>query len=147
LHRFRGDIDGVLKYANEAEEAAVASHMPDYVAAASGNHAWLDWRRWDLSKAKQKGQEALAIWRQSPLVYPFQWQALWPLIAVVLEQGREDKAWDYAKALLELTQQFLPDKLNTSLETAVKAKARDQAQIAQSHLRRAMELAQEMGYL
>ena len=117
-------MDGVLSYALRAQEAAEAAHMPDYVAAAKGNQAWLAWRRRDLPAAEQRGQEALALWRQSPLVYPFQWQALWPLIAVALARGREDEAWAHAQALLEPTQQRLPDELNAALEAAVQAKRR-----------------------
>jgi tetratricopeptide (TPR) repeat protein len=147
LCRFRGQMDGVLRYAQRAQEAAEVAHMPDYVAAAKGNQAWLAWRKRDLPEANQKGQEAVAIWRQSPLVYPFQWQALWPLIAVTLAQGREDETWPYAQVLLELTQQHLPDGLSGILEAAVQAKAKDQASEARSHLDRAIELAQEMGYL
>jgi DNA-binding SARP family transcriptional activator len=147
LHRFRGDIDGVMKYALQAQEVAEAAHMPDYVAAAMGNQAWLAWRNQDLTAAEQKSQEALGIWEKSPLVYPFKWQALWPLVAVSLVRGREDQAWAYARVLLEPTQQLLPDILNTSLEAALQAKEADQAEVAQSCLNQTMELAREMGYL
>lgn len=147
LCRFRGQIDGALRYARRAQEAAEAAHMPDYVAAARGNQAWLAWRQHDLSAAAQIGQEALPIWRQSPLVYPFQWQALWPLIAAALARDHEDEAWTYVQALLEPTQQRLPDALHTSLEAAVQAKAQGEAAAARAHLDRAAELAREMGYL
>jgi DNA-binding SARP family transcriptional activator len=147
LHRFRRDLDGVLKYASQAEEAAAAAHMPDYVAVASSNQAWIAWRRRDLHTAKQKGQEALAVWRQSPLVYPFQWQALWPIIAVNLAQGREDQAWDYAKTLLEPAQQLLPDRLNASLEKALQARKSEPVGVARTCFDQAVELAREMGYL
>ena len=147
LNRFRGQVNGVLDYVLLVQEAAEAAHMPDYVAAAKGNQAWLAWRRRDLPTAEQRGQEALALWRQSPLVYPFRWQALWPLIAVALEQEREDEVWVYIQALLEPTQQCLPDGLNTSLEGALQAKSKDRVGAALLHLNRAIEVAQEMGYL
>jgi DNA-binding SARP family transcriptional activator len=147
LSRLRGQMDGVLSHALRAQEAAEAAHMPDYVAAAKGNQAWLAWRRRDLPAAEQRGQEALVIWRQSPLVYPFRWQALWPLVAVALARDREDEAWAHVRALLEPTQQRLPDGLNVPLEAAVRAKAEDQAGAARRHLDRALELARDMGYL
>jgi DNA-binding SARP family transcriptional activator len=147
LSRFRGRIDGVLDNAIRAQRAAEAAQMPDYVAAARANQAWFAWRKRDLPAAEQKGHTALMLWRQSPLVYPFQWQALWPLIGVALAQGREDEAWAYIQALLESTQQRLPEGLNTSLEAAVQAKAKHQAGVARSHLNRAMPLARELGYL
>jgi DNA-binding SARP family transcriptional activator len=147
LRRFRGREDEVLDYALRAREAAEAAHMPDYVAAARGNQAWVAWRRQNLRAAEQKGQEALLLWRQSPLVYPFQWQALWPLVGVALARGREDEAWTYAQALLEPKQQRLPDGLNAALEAALQARAEEQASAARRHLDRALELAREMGYL
>ncbi len=147
LGRFRGQIDGVLNHALRAQEAAEAAQMPDYVAAAMGNQAWLAWRKRDLPAAEQRGQEALVIWRQSPLVYPFQWQALWPLVGMALARGRDEEAWGYARALLEPTQQRLPDELSSTLEAAVQAKAEDQAGVARPHLDQAMGLAREMGYL
>ncbi len=145
--RFRGQTVGVLDSVMRAHEAAQAAHMPDYVAAAKANQAWLASRRQDLPRAQKLGQEALAIWRQSPLVYPFQWQALWPLIGVALAGGREDEAWAYAQALLEPMQQRLPDALNTALTAAVQANAEDQTGAARRQLDRAMALARELGYL
>jgi len=147
LWRFRGQPGEVLSHARRARQAAEAAHMPDYVAAAKANQAWLAWRRGDLSAVEQLGKEALDIWRQSPLVYPFQWQALWPLLGVALADGREDEAWLYAQALLEPRQQLLPDALNSALETALQAHATDQPVAARSHVERALQLAQEMGYL
>jgi hypothetical protein len=147
LDRFLGRLDGVRDYTRRAREAAEAAHMPDYVAAARANEAWLAWREKDQATAEQKGREALAIWQQSPLVYPFHWQALWPLLAVALAQGDEDEAWTHARALLEPTQQLLPDGLNYALEAAVKAKREDGDRAARSHLERVLALATEFGYL
>jgi tetratricopeptide (TPR) repeat protein len=147
LHRLRGQADEVLSYARRAQEAAEAAQMPDYVAAAKGNQAWLAWRRQDLPTAEQRGQEALDLWRQSSLVYPFQWQALWPLIAVALAQGRGDDACGHAQALLDPAQQRLPDDLAAALRAAVEAKADDQAGAACPHLDQALALARDMGYV
>jgi len=147
LHRLQGRQDGVSSHALRAREAAQAATMPDYVAAARANQAWLAWRKGDLPAAEQLCLEALAQWRQSPLVYPFQWQALWPLLAVALAQDREDDAWSCAEALLEPTQQRLPDSLNATLEGALKAKSADRSPEARAQLDRAVAIAQELGYL
>jgi tetratricopeptide (TPR) repeat protein len=145
--RFRRQTDGVLDYTRRALETAQAAQMPDYVAAVRGNQAWLAYRNGDLLTAEQSAQEAIVLWRQSPLVYPFQWLALWPLIAAARVKSREDEAWGYARALLEPTQQILPDELNASLKAAVQAREGGQAEAARLHLDRAMILAREMGYL
>ncbi|HNS50146.1 MAG TPA: BTAD domain-containing putative transcriptional regulator [Anaerolineae bacterium] len=147
VQRFRGLETQVAGCAQRSLEAAEEARMPDYVAAARGNLAWLAWRRRDLPAAETMAQAALAIWRQSPLVYPFQWLALWPLAAVLLAQGREDEAWAPFEALLEPTQQRLPDDLNSALESAILARSEAQAGAARLHLDRALTLACEMGYL
>jgi hypothetical protein len=147
LCRFRGRMDGVQNFALRAQDAAERAQMPDYVAAAKGNQAWVAWRKQDVYTAEQRGAEALDIWQQSPLVYPFQWQALWPLIGAALKRDREDEAWPHAQALFEPMQQKLPDRLNNLLEAALQAKAKQQAEAARLHLERAVELARQMGYL
>jgi hypothetical protein len=147
LHRFRGRVNEVLNYARQAQEAAEAAQMPAYVAAARGNQAWLALRGRDLPAAEQSGRAAIGLWQQSPLVYPFQWQALWPLIAVTLEQDREDEAWAYVRALFEPTQQHLPQELDTALGAALQAKRKGQESESRSHLDGALKLAWEMGYL
>ena len=147
LHRFTGQLDRVASYAHAAQVAAEAAHMPEYVAAAQANRAWLAWRGRDLAAAEQMAREAVAVWRQSPLVYPFQWQALWIVLAVALVQGREDAAWAHARSLHEPTQQRLPDALNAALEAALAAKAAYRSAEASTRLRQAVAIAREMGYL
>ncbi len=147
VKRFRGQVEGVSEYAVRALQSAEAAHMPDYVAAAKGNLAWLAWRSQNLTAVEQFGQEALILWRQSPLVYPFQWQALWPLIAVTLAQGQQDDTWLYVQALLEPTQQHLPDDLNAPLEATADAMASGQFDAARTFLNRSIEVAKKSGYL
>jgi DNA-binding SARP family transcriptional activator len=147
LYRFLGQIDVALDYSFRAVEAAEIAHMPDYVAAAKGNLAWIAWRNLDFPTAELQCQEAMTIWQKSPLVYPFQWMALWPLIGLRLAQGCEEEAWEYTLALLEPKQQLLPDVLNNCLEAAVQAKKEGQDELARIHLSQATELAREMGYL
>ena len=147
LYRFRDQIDSVLKYALRSQELAETAHMPDYVAAAKGNQAWLAWRRGDFATAEQRGQEALKIWHHSPLVYPFQWQALWPLIGAAMRRGLDEETWIYIKMLLDPLQQLLPDKLNHVMVAAVQAKENGQVQAASQHLAYAVDIAREIGYL
>ena len=147
IHRMDGHVDQGETFALCAQEAARAAQMPDYIAAARGNLAWIAWRRQDLPKAEQLGLEALDIWRQSPLVYPFQWMALWPLIGVELTLERQDEVWKYCKALLEPTQQRLPDELNQPLEAALQSKAAGDDSLARTYLDRATALARQLGYL
>jgi hypothetical protein len=66
---------------------------------------------------------------------------------VALANGRDEEAWSHVEAILEPTQQLLPEALNAALEVAVQAKAKGEAGARLSRLDRAIELAQEMGYL
>ena len=147
LNRFRGQVEAVCDYTRQMEQAAESAHMPDYVAAAKANQAWLSWRRGDNAAVDSLGQEALAIWQESPLVYPFQWQVLWPLLGVSLKQGQLDETIKYVRALLELTQQRLPDPFNDLLEKALPwFEAGDIAE-GIACLNQAVEVAREVGYL
>jgi hypothetical protein len=80
-------------------------------------------------------------------VYPFQWQALWPLIGVSIARGQAEEALAYAEALLEPTQQLLPEELNAALQMMVRVKATDRVEAARPQINRIMDLAREMGYL
>jgi tetratricopeptide (TPR) repeat protein len=143
LYRFRDQEDNVREYAQHACEVAEAAHMPDYVAAAKSNLAWLAWHQGNLPEVEKKCRESLAIWRQSPLVYPFQWLALWPLIAVALIRGRDEEAYAHAQALIEPRQQHLPEKLNATLTAGLQAGVG----AARPYLDLAVELAREMAYI
>jgi tetratricopeptide (TPR) repeat protein len=147
LYRFQEKLDETLEQAHRAQETAEVAHMPDYVAAAKGNQAWVAWRRQEFQTAQQMAEEALKLWQQSPLVYPFQWQALWPLIGVAMRRGEEAAAWAHIKALLEPMQQKLPDRLNDLLESALQAQAKQQDETSYINMEQAMTVAQQLGYL
>lgn len=147
LRRFQGQVDAVRDYAQRTEEAALTTQMPDYVAAANGNLAWVAWRQGNPAEAEARSQAALQQWRKSAIVYPFLWIGLWPLLAVSLARGWEGEAWSQVQALLEPKQQRLPDALDVALAIAFQAKESGLAGEALLHLDRAMGLAREMGYL
>jgi hypothetical protein len=121
--------------------------MPDYVAAARANRAWLASRSRDFSGAEQNVRAALAFWQQSPLVYPFQWLALWPLIAVLLARGKEEDTWANIQALLDPMQQRLPDELYNALDGARQGMEKGDLRLARAQRDHAVEIARQMGYL
>ena len=121
--------------------------MPEYTGTAKANQAWIAWQAGELDLARDLGREALAFWRQLPAGHgsaPFQWLALWPLIAVALHEEQLSLAVNYARALLDPGQQRLPDALVTSLERAVQAWDEGAPESARSLLRQSMTLAQQM---
>jgi DNA-binding SARP family transcriptional activator len=146
LSRFSGEKTDVLEYANRAEFKAGEANMPDYIAAAKGNRAWLALRMRDFYQAEQYGQEAIEIWKRSPLIYPFQWQALWPLIIIAQEQDREKELWTFVELVLDPTQQLLPKAVNSVLEIAVQAYKQGKIDKARMFLNRASETSNTLGY-
>ena len=97
-----------------------------------------------MSEVRENGRAALDLW---PPVYPFQWTALWPLIGAAITRDQVSEAVGYGRALLEPLQQRLPDTLTRELEEAIGRWEGGEPEIACAILDRAIELAQEMGYL
>lgn len=146
LYRFCGQPEKVAQLARCTLEAAQVACMPDYIAAARANLAWHSWRLGQFELVEALCLEALSIWRQSPLVYPFQWLTLFPLIGITWRQGKDEEAWAYTQALLEPTQQKLPDRLYSLLETALQAKMMKHKTM-RSQMEQAQSLASDLGYL
>ncbi|HEV2131845.1 MAG TPA: AAA family ATPase [Longimicrobiaceae bacterium] len=152
IHRMRGELAAVRTYAERSLHAATELEMADHVGAARANQVWLSWRQGDRAEARSHAGEALAVWAAMPTEsapFPFQWLALWPLLALALESGaaRISKAVEYARQLLDLSQQRLPDVLTSPLEDAIQQWETGDAEAARTHLRQAVALAGETGYL
>jgi tetratricopeptide (TPR) repeat protein len=147
LYRFKGQIREVEKFSQQMEQTARTANMPDYLAAAKANQAWLAWRAGDFSTTEKLSKEALEIWQRSPMVYPCQWLALWPLIGVASKKERQDEAFTYVNALLTPTQQHFPATLNDMLEEVLKMHQVGNIQEAHVSLDQALDIALKMGYL
>jgi hypothetical protein len=124
---------------------ASTARMADYVGAAHANRAWVALRAADGGAAREAGSEALRLWQPLSLVYPFQWLAHWPLLAVELADGRVPEALGHARAMLAPSQQRLPDTLSAPLAAALAVEA-DTAS-AREHLQVASDAARRLGYL
>jgi DNA-binding SARP family transcriptional activator/predicted ATPase len=150
LYRKRGPLDKVRHYVSRSFAAAAAGQMIEYTGMARANLAWLAWHEGDLAEAETEGQAALELWQQLPAGHSscaFQWTALWPLVGVAFARNRMSEASKFARALLEPTQQRLPDDLTVIVQKAVRAWEGDESEAAHSYLAQALELAQSLGYL
>jgi tetratricopeptide (TPR) repeat protein len=145
--RKRGQVQETCRYISRSLPVATAAQMPEYLASAKANQAWVSWREENLAEAEQSGRAALELWQQMPLVYPFQWSALWPLMATALADDRISDAVGHTRALLEPAQQRLPDPLTRQLEEGIGAWDGGELRAADACLHQCIELAQEMGYL
>jgi tetratricopeptide (TPR) repeat protein len=150
LHRKRGQLERARHYASQSLAAARTAQMLEYNGMAKANLAWVAWRGGNLSQTEANGRSALELWQQLPADHPscaFQWTALWPLIGVALAQDQISKAIEYARALLDSTQQRLPDALTTGIEKAIVTWEGGESKTACIYLDQVVELAQELGYL
>lgn len=92
-------------------------------------------------------QATLDLWQSLALAYPFQWTALWPLIDVLLVQDHLTSALTHVRRLLDPTQRRLPDRPTMLLTDTIQTAEQGRMEIAQQHVRDAIDLAQELGYL
>ena len=147
LHRLRHEPEQSRYLASRCLETATTAEALTYVGVARANLAWLAWLDGSVEEVLAEGQAALVCWGRPPSAYPFHWLALWPLLAVALSQGTLDDALGYACSLIDPSQQPPRIPLAVVLADAVAAGEERLVELARSHLARAVELAQEMGYL
>lgn len=118
--RRQGRDAPVTDCARRTQQAARKSKMHDYLGAALASLAWLAWRQGRLDEAARLGRQAQHEW-SAMAHYPFQWQALWPLIGVALAQERDAEAIAHARRLLDPGQQALAPTIEAPLASALVA--------------------------
>ncbi len=144
LYRMRGQVEQVRRYAALALETAAASDLPSYGATAHANQAWLAWRDKNLREVRTRAEAALRLWPES---YPFQWTALFPLIALLVRRNQIGQAVNRARLLCGRLQQRLPDELTERLQRAIRAYEQGHLTTAGNHLRQMLKLGREIGHL
>jgi hypothetical protein len=95
--------------------------MPEYVATARANEAWLAWRDGDPDAVERCGRAALDLWPPVHASSSFRWTALWPLIGAALSRDDTGAAVEFARGLLDPSQQRMADDLHAPVEAAVQA--------------------------
>jgi tetratricopeptide (TPR) repeat protein len=111
------------------------------------HRAWLARRDGEMDKAEEYSRAALDEWQHQRQVNPHQWATLWPLIGVLLIQGRLSEAMPYVCMLLDPRQQLSRKALGVLLKSARQAWDAGQQVKAHACLQQALSLAEEMGYL
>jgi DNA-binding SARP family transcriptional activator len=144
-HRLQGDRVRTRHYHERNQRVAQIEQRPMYLGTTLANQAWLHWCNKEWEQTIQDGQAALQYWQT--LIYPMQWLARWPLLAVALHQERLADAVHEAQAMLHPEQQQLPTALTTPLEAAVAAWAERHAVLTRTYLHQALQQAQATGYL
>ena len=147
LYRKRGLVKETQEFTQFSLASATERQMINYISTAKANQAWVSWREGNSDEAEVYGKEALDLWGQVPFVYPFQWTALWPLIAITVEKSQLDQTLVYVRALLEPDQQYLPGVIEECLQKAIHAWEEGKPEVTHSKLEEALELAKEFYYL
>ena len=144
--RKRGQVDTVEALATQSLRVMADADCLLYAGTAQANLAWAAYRRGDAEAARTYGNAALAAWRDTP-AYPFQWAALWPMLALDLDQESIGAAIEHARAMLAPTQQRLRDDLAGDLTQGIAAWDGCDRQTATTCLRRASEIARQLCYI
>ena len=147
LWRKRGQVQEARRYAEQGLMTAPLVHQLEQVALARANLAWVAWREGDVDEAQTLAQAALDSWQRSQFVHAFHWTARWPLLAMALEGDRLSETLEHARAMLDPRQQKLPQPLESALEESTKRGDDGRPDVLRACLQRAVELAQELGYL
>jgi tetratricopeptide (TPR) repeat protein len=145
--RLRGDVEATRTWTRRAMESAREGGRIEYIATGEANEAWLAWRAGDPVTACARGLEALELWGRSWAEYPFQWSAVWPLVAAEFGEGRLKEALEHAKLLLGSSQQPLVGGVGRRINLALTAAGRGEPDLAVEELGAALRAAPEVGYL
>jgi tetratricopeptide (TPR) repeat protein len=144
--RKRGRVEETHQYAKRTLEVASAAQMPEYVAMAKANLAWVAWRERDTMTSENEARAALGMLRPVPQGEVFAWTATWPLIGVMLEQERVAEAIEFARIMFEPKQQPLPSSLVSILKEAISAWESTEPEVARTSLHEALRRGREAGY-
>ena len=147
VYRKLGQIEETRRTCSQALVKATEAQRPEDIGMTKANLAWVAWRLGNLVEIQEHGHAPLDLWQTLPLEFPFQWTALWPLLAVALTKAQIAEAVDYARTLLNPLQERLPETLTTALEAAIQTWDSNEPETARTHLQQAMIVAQEMSYL
>jgi tetratricopeptide (TPR) repeat protein len=101
--------------AERSKRSAEKVESPVYVAAALGNEAWVALQRGDRRVAIDRASEAVAIWHEIGLAFPFEWIARVPLMCARMAEQDPERALACVLPLLETDQHPLPEPANTML--------------------------------
>ncbi len=147
LHRMQRCPGKVREIAERGLETANSTGQQDYIGANLANLAWVAWQENDRAEAERLASAALGAWDSMSHHYPLYWQALLPLLSIALDRGEFDQALDFARTMIDPSQQRLPDPIDPLLQQADSA-ARDQsASAARGLLADALSAARTLALL
>jgi tetratricopeptide (TPR) repeat protein len=116
-----GRVQEAKARADKSLEVAKSCNLREYIAAAQANQAWVLLKEGQVYAARSLAHEALDVWKNLALVFPFQALALVPLLQIELDRDDLDAAVRHAAALLSPKQQVLLGAASDALSRATRA--------------------------
>ncbi|HLE97214.1 MAG TPA: AAA family ATPase [Candidatus Thermoplasmatota archaeon] len=146
LARVRGSVEEARKWTDEGIRVTPAA-MTEYVGLNEGNLAWIAWKEGKHEDARQHAERAAELFAAPVPIYPFRWLAETILLQLALDRGDLAAASRSARAMLDLSQQKLPDDLASLLEAGAKATDSGRHEAAAYAFARAVSRHRELGHL
>ncbi|HWO22673.1 MAG TPA: protein kinase [Kofleriaceae bacterium] len=138
-----GDADAT---ATATLAMARARKMGDYEGMGLALQGRVALARGERTRAGELCRQAIATWNAIPFPFPFRWIGALPLLELGLGPAPSSELAQLARELTAATQHHLPDPLDAELREASAAGERGDPGTVKQHTRRAIELAQQLGY-
>jgi tetratricopeptide (TPR) repeat protein len=146
-YRRSGDNEMTRRYAQQTEALATQLRMVEYVAMAKAGQAWLAWREGHFQDVDRLGSEALNLWHGMEDPYGVDWQALLPLTAAAVAQGRPQDAVSYVRGLFGKNQHPLPPTLMAAAMMVISASDNQNAGAIRTNLDYLVAVSKQVSYL
>jgi len=147
VHGLAGHVAEAETTATAALAMARARKMADYEGVSLALLGRVARAAGDLDKAGALCRQAIATWSAMTYPFPFRWIAGLVLLELGLGNTPASEQARLARELTTATQAHLPDPLDEALRDAGAAGERGDDAAIEPRVRRAVELAHQLGYL
>ncbi|HXW79518.1 MAG TPA: hypothetical protein VEJ84_08465, partial [Acidimicrobiales bacterium] len=141
----QGDVVGAREFAEQFVNADFAVPFP-FPEMARAVMAWVAWKEGRSGEVESLAREVLTYKPDGEPLFPFGWICLWPLIGVLLAEGRMEDAVSAARQLLQPPQMRLAPELEEALAGALSAWECGEVAVAAEKLQAAILLAERLHY-
>lgn len=142
-----GEVAPTRAAAKSSLQLAEKLRMPEYIAMAKANLAWVAWKEEREAEAEALAEEALRLWHEMEDPYSFDWMAVWPLIALALQRGDLAQAAKQTSTLLAESQHPLAEEVMTACRDASDASTSGDDELLRTRLQGALQRARDFHYL